>query len=109
MVRSAALVKPVADSLSSEYLALAMWSPCPIPLPPLTEQHRIVCDQLEAQLATAQTESRRFLETVLHEARVPVAEEHQGADRLHAEAATMGQAATWPIPAIVTLSVTHGR
>ncbi len=48
-----------------------------IPLPPLAEQHRIVakvdellalCNQLEAQLTTAQTESRRLLEAVLHEA-----------------------------------------
>ncbi len=49
----------------------------PFPLPPLAEQHRIVAkvdelmalsDQLEAQLATAQTESRRLLEALLHEA-----------------------------------------
>jgi type I restriction enzyme S subunit len=48
-----------------------------IPLPPLAEQHRIVakvdelmslCDQLEAQLTTAQTESRRLLEAVLYDA-----------------------------------------
>jgi type I restriction enzyme S subunit len=47
-----------------------------IPLPPLAEQHRIVakmdelmalCDQLEAQLTTAQSESRRLLESVLHQ------------------------------------------
>ena len=46
-------------------------------LPPLAEQHRIVakvdelmalCDQLEAQLTTTQTERRRLLEAVLHEA-----------------------------------------
>jgi type I restriction enzyme S subunit len=46
-----------------------------IPLPPLAEQNRIVskvdelialCDRLEAQLTTAQTESRRLLESVLH-------------------------------------------
>lgn len=46
------------------------------PLPPLAEQHRIVakvdalmalCDQLEAQLATTQTDSRRLLEAVLNE------------------------------------------
>jgi type I restriction enzyme S subunit len=46
-------------------------------LPPLAEQHRIVakveklmalCDRLEAQLTTTQTESRRLLEAVLHEA-----------------------------------------
>ena len=50
-----------------------------IPIPPLAEQHRIVakvdelmalCDQLEAQLTTTQTESRRLLEAVLHEALV---------------------------------------
>ena len=48
-----------------------------IPLPPLAEQHRIVakvdelmalCDRLEAQLTTTQTQSRRLLEAVLHEA-----------------------------------------
>lgn len=48
-----------------------------IPLPPLAEQHRIVakvdelmalCDRLEAQLTTTQTESRRLLDAVLHEA-----------------------------------------
>ena len=47
------------------------------PLPPLAEQHRIVakvdelmalCDQLEAQLAATQNDSRRLLEAVLHEA-----------------------------------------
>lgn len=49
----------------------------PIPLPPLAEQQHIVakvdelmalCDRLEAQLTTTQTESRRLLEAVLHEA-----------------------------------------
>lgn len=48
-----------------------------IPLPPIAEQQRIVakvdelmalCDKLEAQLTTTQTESRRLLESVLHEA-----------------------------------------
>lgn len=48
-----------------------------IPFPPLAEQQRIVakvdelmalCDRLEAQLTTTQTESRRLLEAVLHEA-----------------------------------------
>ncbi len=48
-----------------------------VPLPPLAEQHRIVakidelmvlCDRLDAQLSTTQTESRRFLEAVLDEA-----------------------------------------
>ncbi|MGC9217473.1 restriction endonuclease subunit S, partial [Acidithiobacillus sp.] len=49
----------------------------PIPIPPLAEQHRIVakvdelmalCDQLEASLTKAQTETSRLLESVLHHA-----------------------------------------
>ena len=53
-----------------------------IPFPPLAEQHRIVakvgelmalCDRLESQLTTTQTESRRLLEAVLHETLEPVA------------------------------------
>ena len=48
-----------------------------IPIAPIDEQHRIVakveelmtvCDRLEAQLTTTQTESRRLLEAVLHQA-----------------------------------------
>ena len=51
-----------------------------IPTPPLSEQHRIVakvdalmalCDQLEAQLTTTQTDSRRLLEAVLDTALTP--------------------------------------
>jgi len=51
-----------------------------IPLPPLAEQQRIVakvdelmvlCDQLEAQLTTTQTDSRRLLEAVLEAALAP--------------------------------------
>lgn len=50
---------------------------CPIPLPPLAEQHRIVakvdalmalCDRLEAALAQADTTRARLLEALLHEA-----------------------------------------
>jgi len=49
----------------------------PVLLPPRVEQRRIVakvhelmslCGRLESQLATTQTESRRLLEAVLHEA-----------------------------------------
>jgi type I restriction enzyme, S subunit len=52
-----------------------------VPLPPLAEQHRIVakvdelmalCDQLEAQLTTIQTDSHRLLEAVLEKALIPV-------------------------------------
>ena len=48
-----------------------------IPVPPLTEQHRIVskvdelmalCDQLETKLTTTAVDSRSLLEAVLHEA-----------------------------------------
>jgi type I restriction enzyme S subunit len=51
-----------------------------IPLPPIAEQHRIVarvdelmalCDQLEAQLAATEADSRRLLEAVLHEVLAP--------------------------------------
>ena len=54
----------------------------PIPVPPIAEQHRIVakveelfalCNQLEAQLTNTQTERRRLLESVLHEALAPAA------------------------------------
>lgn len=51
-----------------------------IPLPPLAEQHRIVekvdelmglCDRPEAQLSTTQSNSRRLVESLLHEALAP--------------------------------------
>jgi len=57
---------------------------CPIPLPPLAEQHRIVakvdqlmalCDQLEAQLTTTESDSRRLLEAVLRDALNPEVKE----------------------------------
>jgi type I restriction enzyme, S subunit len=53
------------------------------PLPPLAEQHRIVakvdelmtlCDQLETQITTTQSESRHLLEAILHEALNPTLE-----------------------------------
>lgn len=56
----------------------------PLPIPPIAEQQRIVakvdelmalCDQLDAQLTTTQTDSRRLLEAVLHEALSPIHEE----------------------------------
>ena len=59
-----------------------------IPLPPLTEQHRIVakvdelialCDRLEASLATADDTRRRLLDALLHEARVPSRDGEQAA------------------------------
>ena len=53
---------------------------CPLPLPPLAEQHRIVakvdalmalCDRLEAALTTTDTTRTRLLEALLHEALDP--------------------------------------
>jgi hypothetical protein len=53
-----------------------------VPVPSLAEQHRVVekveellalCDRLETQLTTAQTERRRLLEAVLHQALAPAA------------------------------------
>ncbi|WP_197492406.1 restriction endonuclease subunit S, partial [Methylomonas methanica] len=55
-----------------------------MPLPPLAEQDRIVvkvdelmalCNQLETQLTSTATDSRRLLEALLHEALSPVAEQ----------------------------------
>lgn len=56
----------------------------PIPIPPLSEQHRIVakvneltglCDQLETQLNTTETDNHHLLEAMLHEALPPTFEE----------------------------------
>jgi len=56
----------------------------PVALPPFAEQHRIVakvdelmalCDQLEAQFNTTETDSCRLLEAVLHETPSPALEE----------------------------------
>jgi len=64
-------------TLAQPTLNVGLIEQAPIPLPPLAEQHRIVakvnelmalCDQLEAQLAATQTDSRRLLEAMLHEA-----------------------------------------
>ena len=66
------------------FVSLSLLRNIPFPIPPLAEQHRIVakvdelmalCDQLEAQLTTTQTDSRRLLEAVLSDALAPVMEE----------------------------------
>jgi type I restriction enzyme S subunit len=57
----------------------------PLPIPPLAEQYRIVakvnelialCDQLEAQLATTENDSRRMLDALLHETLAPEYRRH---------------------------------
>lgn len=64
-------------SLSMKNVSRAVIYALLVPLPPLAEQHRIVakveelmalCERLEAQLTTTQTESHHLLEAVLHEA-----------------------------------------
>jgi type I restriction enzyme S subunit len=66
-----------APATAQKNINLAILNAVFIPLPPLAEQHRIVakvdelmavCDQLQAQLTTIQTDSRRLLDAVLHEA-----------------------------------------
>ncbi|MBA3531937.1 MAG: restriction endonuclease subunit S [Ardenticatenales bacterium] len=53
---------------------------CPLPLPPLAEQQRIVarvddfmalCDELDATLSASATDQRRLLDAILHEALAP--------------------------------------
>jgi type I restriction enzyme, S subunit len=68
---------PIRTTVGLKNINATEMSRLVFPLPPLAEQHRIVakveelidlCDRLEAQLTTAQCESRRLLEAVLHEA-----------------------------------------
>ena len=67
-------------SLSMQNVSRAVIYGLLIPLPPAKEQHRIVakvdqlmtlCDKLEAQLTTTQANSRRLLQSVLHQILVP--------------------------------------
>ena len=68
---------PIRSAVGLKNVNTAELSSLIIPLPPLAEQRRIVarvdelmalCDQLEASLTTAQTETSRLLESVLHHA-----------------------------------------
>ena len=70
-------------TLAQPTLNVGLIEQAAIPLPPLAEQHRIVakvdelmavCDQLEANLTSTQTDSRRLLEAVLRDALAPVLE-----------------------------------
>jgi type I restriction enzyme S subunit len=69
-----------APATAQKNINLEILNAVRIPLPPLAEQHRIVakvdelmalCDQLDANLATTQTDSRRLLEAVLRDALAP--------------------------------------
>ena len=72
-----AVLKQTRGTVGQDNLSLEQVRSLSIPLITLPEQHRIVakvdelmalCDRLEAQLTTTQTQSRRLLEAVLHEA-----------------------------------------
>ena len=112
LVRSVALIRP-NPSVDPEFLERAIrsqgvqtqiWAsvkaaaqPCLyinritsllIPLPPLTEQHRIVakvdelmalCDRLDACLTNSDETRRRLLEALLHEALAPGEEQEDAA------------------------------
>ena len=71
------ILEKTATGLTAKGIKAAKLKRLPIAVPPLAEQLRIVarvnelmalCDKLEAQLATAQTETSRLLESVLHHA-----------------------------------------
>ena len=73
---------PIRTTVGLKNVNATELSALTVPLPPLREQHRIVgrvdelmalCDQLEVQLAAAQTQSLRLLEAVLHETLAPSA------------------------------------
>src|SRR5262249_29155559 len=75
-------LKPYVTGTAQPKMNQAKMNSIPVALPPEIEQRRIlakvdelmaVCDRLEAQLATARTESRRLLEAVLHQALTPTA------------------------------------
>lgn len=68
------------EGVAIKHISVVDFGKMVLPLPPLAEQRRIVtkveelmavCDRLEAQLTTTQSESRRLLEAVLHQALRP--------------------------------------
>jgi type I restriction enzyme S subunit len=78
------ILDKTATGLTAKGIKAAKLKRLPYAIPPLSEQRRIVekvvelmalCDRLEAQLATARTESSRLLEALLHQTLEPVLEE----------------------------------
>jgi len=70
-------MRQASEATAQPHLYIGDTKRMPVPIPSISEQHRIVakvdelmalCDRLESQLTTAQTESRRLLEALLHEA-----------------------------------------
>lgn len=79
-----AIIDAKATGMTAKGIKAANLKLLPIPIPPIAEQHRIVakvnalialCDQLETQLTAIDTDSRRLLEAVLHDALAPALEE----------------------------------
>jgi len=77
-----AILDKTATGLTAKGIKAAKLKRLPVVVPPLAEQHRIVtkveemmalCDQVETQLTTTQTESRHLLEAVLRQARASTA------------------------------------
>ena len=75
--RDSSTARTYGKGASQGNLNLGLIRTFKIPLPPLAEQERIVakvdelmaiCDRMEAQLTTAQAETQRLLEAVLHQA-----------------------------------------
>ena len=73
-------LKPYVTGTAQPKMNQAKMNSIPIALPPEAEQHRIVakvdelmalCDRLETQLTTTQAQSRRLLESTLHQALTP--------------------------------------
>ena len=73
-------IKAAGHGISMVHMTKEKMEKLEVPLPPLTEQKRIVakvdelmaiCDQLEAQITVMEQDSRRFLESVLADALSP--------------------------------------
>jgi Type I restriction modification DNA specificity domain/EcoEI R protein C-terminal len=76
-------IQEAASGSAIKHISITHFARMPLVVPPLAEQRRIVakvdelmalCDRLEASLAAAETDSRRLLEAVLHEALAPAAD-----------------------------------